>query len=645
MFTFQFRLQGIWQVAQWIAIVLLVAGCRVTTVDEPSVATPTATEPTLTATVSTPSETPTLTPTPPIVTTLHCGGETVEKPTNAVVVSVVYGPDFTEYMEDVIHRFNCDYARKVDPVNKDPLEPNAPVIYVTGEEIPSGEAAERLSFNDSAAVPFQPTIYIPSSRLWLSLVNAERGRVLFDVDAAPASAVAPVVMAIWESYLQKLQAQYGQAIGWRELMELFQADNGWQSVGLSQKAIGYGHTNPYISSAGLAAWTTEFYAAARYCTTQGEPLPLTLEMVENEDVQNCVRQIEQAVKHYSAHTVIFREYIVEGPSYVSIVPLEENDLILINEGKWGKPPEKLVALYPNDGTFLSEHPLAIPNADWVSAEQRAAAEQFIAFVLTKEMQQLTMAYAFRPADSTIRLDARFGPDNGVDPNQPNPATLLSPPAPPVLRTIQRQWGLIKKQAEIILLIDVSGSMADEVKIADGNGGEKTVTKLQQAQLAAQTFLRDQPHGNKVTLGTFNNIVSDLPDMCVLEECRDDLIAAIDNLTAKDGTALFDALHASIQQLSQITNSNRIKAIVVISDGGDTASDPNLTLDHITEALRATQETRSPVLVIPVAYAYTDEDKRTGLGTLEAIAEAARTKVLEGDISEINELLRAIGEYF
>lgn len=196
-----------------------------------------------------------------------------------------------------------------------------------------------------------------------------------------------------------------------------------------------------------------------------------------------------------------------------------------------------------------------------------------------------------------------------------------------------------------MLIDVSGSMADEAKLADGNGGEKTVTKLQQAQLAAQTFLRDQPHGNKVKLVTFNNIVSDLSDLCVLEECRDDLIAAIDNLTAKDGTALFDALKKSIQQLSQITNSNRIKAIVVISDGGDTASDTDLRLDHITDALRATQETRSPVLVIPIAYAYTNEDKRTGLGTLKEIAEAARTKVLEGDISEINELLRAIGEYF
>ncbi len=49
---------------------------------------------------------------------------------------------------------------------------------------------------------------------------------------------------------------------------------------------------------------------------------------------------------------------------------KENDLIAINRGltDYGTPPEKLVALYPKEGTFWHEHPFGIPNASWVSDE-------------------------------------------------------------------------------------------------------------------------------------------------------------------------------------------------------------------------------------------------------------------------------------
>ena len=74
-----------------------------------------------------------------------------------------------------------------------------------------------------------------------------------------------------------------------------------------------------------------------------------------------MRQIECLIKHYSSRTTEFKEYIAQGPNYLDFVALEENDLIYINQGKTAyKPPEKLVALYPKEGTFWHEHPFAIP---------------------------------------------------------------------------------------------------------------------------------------------------------------------------------------------------------------------------------------------------------------------------------------------
>ena len=653
-----------WQMLGLLAVLVFLSSCSIGVVGGIETATPTITAtvpspmftptstdtplppmftPTPTDTPLPPTFTPTSTDTPlpptstPLALSLMCDGETVKIPANAITISIVYGPEFTEYMEEVMHRFNCANAQ-----NKQ----ETAVVYVTGEEVPSGEAADRISMSDLEPNRLRPTIYIPSSRLWLLLVNAE-GKDIFDVDNAPASAIAPVVIAIWESHLQALQAEYGQAIGWRELLALFQAENGWQSVGLAQKAIDYGHTNPYVSSTGLSAWIMEFYAAARYCAEQSEEQLLTIELVNDDKVLKCVRQIEQAIKHYSSTTTTFREYIAAGPSYVSIVPLEENDLILINEGKTdlGKPPEKLVALYPNDGTFLNEHPLAIPNAEWVLPEQRLAAERFIFFVGMREIQELAMEYTFRPADPAIPLTARFGLENGIIPTQP---LLLDMPAPKVLQTIQSKWDLIKKQAEIVLLIDVSDSMNDAVTISDGNNGEKKITKLQQAQLAAQNFLQEQPDSNRVSLITFNSIITTVHNSCIIEECKKELSEKISSLTASGGTRLFGALIDTIKGLSQITDTNNIKAIVVISDGKDNFIGE---VDDVIQEIQITQKTRSPVLVIPIASAYTGTNEaqraefQEALDDLNAIAEVARTRVFEGNVSDLIDLLHRIGQYF
>lgn len=121
--------------------------------DTPTPAAPSPTAPSINAASATPF--PTATPVSPVTTTLPiCEPGENAKPAEAITITLVYEPDFAEYIEKVMRLFNCAYATGIHPVNRTPLASNTLPIYVTGQEIASGSAAERLSAGD-----LEPTIY------------------------------------------------------------------------------------------------------------------------------------------------------------------------------------------------------------------------------------------------------------------------------------------------------------------------------------------------------------------------------------------------------------------------------------------------------------------------------------------------------
>jgi Ca-activated chloride channel family protein len=280
---------------------------------------------------------------------------------------------------------------------------------------------------------------------WLALAIYQAGRNLFDLSSARATALAPVVMAIWESRLQAIQNTVGyEQIGWEELLDVLNSPNGWRDYGLpgARRQVYYGHTDPFVSSTGLSTLIAEFYASARENGFTGRRIDL--EQVNNPQVQDGVREIEQLIRHYSRRTTEFKEYIAQGPDYLDFVALEENDLIFINQGKTEiKPPEKLVALYPKEGTFWHEHPMGVVNASWVTPEQRDAASVFIDFMLTENVQKRIVDNGFRPANPNVPLGYPFVEENGV--TVAGPLTVLDVPAPEVIVAIQQSWAFVKKR--------------------------------------------------------------------------------------------------------------------------------------------------------------------------------------------------------
>jgi hypothetical protein len=189
-----------------------------------------------------------------LLLTVSCNGGILPssgttKPANAVEISIIYAPESDLYLKDVITAFNQSYAKGINPVTNQPLAKNEKPIWVTGESGSSGTVEQGIVnaiIAPNNANVEKPTIFEPSVSHWLALANYQAGRQVFNLADSPATALAPVVMAIWESRLAAIQNKNGgKPVGWEELMAVMNSPNGWADYGIAgdRTTVYYGHTS------------------------------------------------------------------------------------------------------------------------------------------------------------------------------------------------------------------------------------------------------------------------------------------------------------------------------------------------------------------------------------------------------------------
>jgi Ca-activated chloride channel family protein len=235
-----------------------------------------------------------------------------------------------------------------------------------------------------------------------------------------------------------------------------------------------------------------------------------------------------------------------------------------------------------------------------------------------------MAQGFRPANNDVELGFPFVEENGVDPA--GPATVLDVPAPDVIAAIQQSWSFVKKQADIMLLIDTSGSME-----SDG--------KIEQAKQAAEAFINNMESTNRIGLALFSDGVEIRVPLGNAETVQQQIVSNIRGLRANGGTELYQAIQEIVGVMNEETDEERIRAVVLLSDGADTG-DEGVTLNDALRAISASRETLNPVIVIPVAYG-ADAD----INALGSIARSSNASVQSGDPQNILSVLDIISSYF
>jgi ABC-type sulfate transport system substrate-binding protein len=99
--------------------------------------------------------------------------------------------------------------------------------------------------------------------------------------------------------------------------------------------------------------------------------------------------------------------IADPPSAHAVTMTYENLVLLYQSEAQQQAKEPLQIFYPGLNA-ISNHPFAILDAPWVTAEQQQAAQQFRDFLLGPEQQLQALKYGFRPGDPNIQItDSRI----------------------------------------------------------------------------------------------------------------------------------------------------------------------------------------------------------------------------------------------
>ena len=317
-------------------------------------------------------------------------------------------------------------------------------------------------------------------------------------------------------------------------------------------AIHYVHTAPTRSNSGLQT------LVAQFASVSGKrPEALTLEDVQRYQPQ--VQQIQSKVTRYGVSTNSLAKAMVQnGPFWASVGSVYESSVIAANTTL--QPGQaRYEAIYPK-ATFSSNMRLILPQAPWVSADEKAAAEKVMTYLQTDEAQQIATSLGLRPSKPGVPLGAKFSPEFGVNPQAQYDS--YRPPQPEVVNAMLKSWqSYAKKPSLVAVVVDTSGSM--------------TGTKITAMQNTLKTYVESLGPKEQIALIRFSSEIQ--PPVLVdgTAEGRDRGIQFISSLNAQGGTKLYDATLYARNWLQQNLRKDAINAVLVLTDGEDTESHTNL----------------------------------------------------------------------
>jgi Ca-activated chloride channel family protein len=428
--------------------------------------------------------------------------------------------------------------------------------------------------------------------------------------------LSPVVIAMWKPMAEAIG--WGKKpVGWSDILALARNPQGWSAYGHPQWGkFKFGHTHPEFSNSGLISLFAEVYAGT------GKVSGLTLGDVSKPATAAYLDGIEQTVVHYGTSTGFFSAKMLDnGPEYLSAAVLYESNVIE-SYGSQHDLPFPVVAVYPKEGTFWSDHPVGIVEGDWVTPEHQEAAKAYIKFLLDRPQQEKTLTHGFHPGDVTVQLAAPIDAEHGVDPKEPK--TTLEVPSVEVMDSIIKLWHEHKKHSNIILVFDTSGSMKDNAKMPNAQSGAKQLVSM----LDGKDYLSVLP---------FNSQPAWAGKDLLMSKDRDSATRLIESFFPGGDTALYDSINEAYQYLLQNPKGGKISAIVVLTDGADTKS--QTSLEYLLDEIRFDNESKT-IRVFTIGYG--PDAKRD---VLEAIANATQAKFYAGTPENIQSVFKEISTFF
>jgi len=492
-------------------------------------------------------------------------------------------------------------------------------VAITG----SRATADALAGDPATAWPLEaepPHVWSPSSSVWVQrlrdAIRQKPGRMRAVGDDR-SLATTPVVIAMPEPMAQALGWPDAE-IGWRDLLALAKDPQGWGAKGHPEwGAFKLGKTNPAESTTGLLATTATATALAGTQTLIFDDLP---------KVAEDLRALEKATVHYGRYVETFVDNLYQadkqgrGLQYVSAIAMEEKVLLDYNKGillsdpqhPVAPPNQKLAAIFPRDGTMVSDNPAVVVDAAWVDDVHRLAAEDFLAYV--QENRQVFLDAGFR--DGEGNSGAAHGPGSGTI-ARPVYRLVRTPPTA-VIEGVRNVWQQTRRRANILLVVDVSGSM--QAVVSAGR------TRLDLARSAAKLLPAQLAPDDQLGLWEFSSPVATDPnpwrqlvELGPVAAGTRKFEAAIESLRPIGQTALYRTTREAVRAVSGKFDPSRINAVILLSDGKNEPPDES-GLTELLGELNSTEQDRV-VRIFTIAYGEeADADK------LAMISQATRARM-------------------
>jgi Ca-activated chloride channel family protein len=197
----------------------------------------------------------------------------------------------------------------------------------------------------------------------------------------------------------------------------------------------------------------------------------------------------------------------------------------------------------------------------------------------------------------------------------------------VLAAIKDAWRRDRKPANILLVLDTSGSMNDE-------------QRLERAKAGLDVFFKNVEPQDAVGLTIFSDKIQPLVAPAPLSKSGNELRSRVRGLIADGGTAFYDATTEAFDSVRAQKATDRINAVVLLTDGEDT--DSQQSVEDVIAHLKGQGDSENRVRVFTIAYSSGASGSRV---QLERIAEASGGLSYEGKTENIESVYRSISSFF
>jgi len=484
---------------------------------------------------------------------------------NAVRISIASSNTKEKWLHAAVDAFNA-----AAPTNPAFQVDGRPVFVDILQETIDGKQVDYRSgtmVSDTLSGKIAPTIISPGEESWIAKFDREYRVANNDADPIKASSNplvvrTPLVVAMWESRAKALGCWPTPSpdCTWKALRELAANPNGWADYGHPEWhkfRFGYGYFGE--SNSGTLA-------VISMCLS-GLDKTGNLVIADVQPTNGCgqfISDIEKAKVHSGkSDTWLIEKMTTGGPEYLDGVVTYESNVIATNLKSGADLREPLVSVYPQDGTVVVGHPVAVLDGTaWVNPEQARAGGILRDYLLSAEQQGKLAEYGLRPADLAAKPGAPIDLSHGANPDANLVA--LAVPETLVIDRIGEVWHQVRKHAAIVIVFDKSGSMAGSKITASIKGAQEFVKKMESAD-----YLRWLPFDSQIYEGASG------PKSDVGEE----LLGEIASTSADGRTALYDAVKQAYDELTAMraTKGDSMRyGIVVLSDGADTSSSTSLS---------------------------------------------------------------------